>query len=216
MEKIKNNLQDLPKSPGVYLYKDDKGRVIYVGKAKNLKNRVSSYFSGKKDIKTTILVKKIKDLEVIITNSEYEALILENNLIKSHKPKYNINLKDGKTYPVVKITNEDFPRVLKTRRIINDGAKYFGPFPNVGLLDGVLDLIQKEYPIRRCRRMPSNKIPCLYYHLKQCAAPCAGFITKEEYAKYIKEISPLQSYKICNLHLEATSIDIFLVWRNKL
>ncbi|MBN2652680.1 MAG: excinuclease ABC subunit UvrC [Spirochaetales bacterium] len=189
MKKSELSLSDIPSSPGVYLYKDVSGNIIYIGKAKNLKKRVSSYFSGKKDIKTSLLVKRIEDLEFIITNSEYEALLLENNLIKSHKPKYNINLKDGKTYPVVRITNEEFPRVFKTRRIINDGSRYFGPFPNATILDSVLDLIQKEFPIRRCRNIKSHKSPCLYYHLGLCAAPCAGYITKDEYSNIIDEIS---------------------------
>jgi excinuclease ABC subunit C len=192
---LKKNLKDaitsLPDAPGVYMYRNSSGNIIYIGKAKDLKKRVASYFSGTKDLKTTFLVKNIDSLEVIITSSEYEALILENNLIKKHRPKYNINLKDGKTYPVIRLTNEDFPRIFKTRRIINDGSEYFGPYTDVGTADGVLDLIRSLFPIRRCRNMKGRKSPCLYYHMKLCAAPCVGYISEGDYSEYIVQIREL-------------------------
>ena len=130
-EKLHEVALSAPKTSGVYLWKDKAGTVIYVGKAKSLKNRLSSYFTSNRDIKTRILVSRAESIEYIQTENEYEALLLENTLIKKHKPRYNINLKDGKTYPVLKLTNEEFPKVYRTRNIKNDGSKYFGPFPNV-------------------------------------------------------------------------------------
>ena len=176
-----------PKSPGVYMWKSEDGIIIYIGKAKSLKNRLSSYFSSSKDIKTRILVSRAAYLEYITTENEYEALILENNLIKKHKPRYNINLKDGKTYPFIRVTDEDFPRMYRTRRIRNDGSRYFGPFPDVGALDSFLDFIGKNYPLRKCRVLRKQAAPCLYYHIHQCAAPCCGKITKEDYNKFLEE-----------------------------
>ena len=128
-----------PSASGVYLWRNEEGEVIYVGKAKNLKNRLTSYFSGQKDIKTRILVSRASTIEYITTANEYEAFILENNLIKKHTPRYNINLKDGKSYPVLRITNEDYPRLFKTRRIQQDGSRYFGPFPDVTALDTFIE-----------------------------------------------------------------------------
>ena len=177
-----------PKTSGVYFWKDKTGTVIYVGKAKSLKNRLSSYFTPNKDIKTRILVSNAAALEYIQTETEYEALLLENTLIKKYSPKYNINLKDGKTYPVLKLTNELFPRLYRTRNIKNDGAKYFGPFPNVGAIDIFLDLIKRNYKLRQCKRLKKRKTPCLYFHIGRCRAPCCGKITSEEYNKEIQEI----------------------------
>ena len=168
-------LEYAPQSPGVYIMRNS-GKVIYVGKAKNLFRRVSSYFSGNKDIKTTHLVSKIEDIEYIITKTEYEALVLENNLIKKYMPKYNINLKDGKTYPVIKITNEPFPRLLKTRNIIHDGSTYFGPFPDVGALDTFIDSLYRLYPLRHCKTFKKRDAPCMYYHIGSCKAPCCGMV----------------------------------------
>ena len=168
------------------------GKVIYVGKAKNLFRRVSSYFSGNKDIKTTHLVSKIEDIEYIITKTEYEALVLENNLIKKYMPKYNINLKDGKTYPVIKITNEEFPAVFKTRYIYEDGASYFGPYPSVEVLEKYLELVKKKFPLRKCKgQLKPRKTPCLYYHIGSCLAPCCGKADKKEYSSYIRKVKTL-------------------------
>lgn len=180
-----------PQSSGVYLWHNEQDVVIYVGKAKNLKNRLSSYFSGKRTLKTKLLVAHAKWIEYITTNNEYEALILENNLIKKYSPRYNINLKDGKSYPVLRITNEDFPKVFRTRRILQDGSTYFGPFPDVNALDFFLESIYKLYPIRHCRLLRNRDTPCLYYHMNQCKGPCCKKISKDEYNSYIEEIKHL-------------------------
>jgi excinuclease ABC subunit C len=173
--------------------RSSEGEIIYVGKAKVLRNRLSSYFSGRKDIKTRHLVSRIDSIEWILAASEYEALLLENTLIKQHNPKYNINLKDGKSYPSVRVTNEDFPRVFRTRRIIRDGSLYFGPFPSADTVDTYLDLIRKLFPLRRCVTMRKRESPCMYYHIGRCSGPCAGKITKEAYAEYVEEIKKLLS-----------------------
>ena len=179
-----------PKTSGVYLRRDEKDIVIYVGKAKSLKNRLSSYFASKRDIKTRILVSRARRIEYIQTDNEYEALLLENNLIKKYKPRYNINLKDGKTYPVLKITNERYPRLYRTRRIQNDGARYFGPFPNVPAVDDFLSLIKRTYTLRQCKRLKKRE-PCLYFHIGRCSAPCADKISETDYRKDIDEIALL-------------------------
>ena len=179
-----------PKTSGVYLWRDEKDIVIYVGKAKSLKNRLSSYFASKRDIKTRILVSRARRIEYIQTDNEYEALLLENNLIKKYKPRYNINLKDGKTYPVLKITNERYPRLYRTRRIQNDGARYFGPFPNVPAVDDFLSLIKRIYTLRQCKRLKKRE-PCLYFHIGRCSAPCADKISETDYRKDIDEIALL-------------------------
>lgn len=184
-----------PLSSGVYLWRNEENTVIYVGKAKSLKNRLSSYFSGQKSIKTRMLVAHAASIEYITTANEYEALLLENNLIKKYNPRYNINLKDGKSYPVVRVTKEDFPRIFRTRRILQDGSQYFGPFPDVGALEIFLENIYKLYPIRHCRTLRKRESPCLYYHMKQCKAPCCQKITKEDYNEYIDEITGLLSGK---------------------
>ncbi len=181
-----------PISPGVYLMHDADGTVIYVGKAKNIRSRVKSYFARETDIKTTVLVRKIDRIEYIVTQNEYEALLLENNLIKKHAPRYNINLKDGKSYPVIRITNEQYPRVFRTRKIVQDGSQYFGPFPHVESIDRYLDLTERLFPLRKCRKPVTKKQhPCLYYHIGRCAAVCAGKTTQEEYNQRVDSIRRL-------------------------
>ena len=192
-DKLKNKVRQFPDSPGVYVMRDSGGRVIYVGKAKNLKARASSYFTGEKDIKTRFLIEKADDIEAILTGTEYEALVLENNLIKRHSPRYNINLKDGKTYPVIRISAEDFPRIFRTRRIVRDGSTYFGPYPNVKAVDIYMELIQKLYPLRRCRVLRKRDKPCLYHHIGRCPAPCVGKISREEYGKTVRKVKTMLS-----------------------
>ena len=192
--KPREQAKALPHNSGVYLMLDKNDKIIYVGKAKDLRKRVTSYFLSNRDAKTTALVKKICKIEHIITGNEYEALVLENTLIKKYNPHYNIDLKDGKSYPVIRVTKEDFPKVFKTRRIIKDGSSYYGPFPGVASLQVYLDLIEKLYPLRKCGTpLKKRKNPCLYYHIGRCKAPCCGKITKEEYAKYIHEVKKLLS-----------------------
>lgn len=186
----------MPESSGVYLMKDIKDEVIYVGKAKNLRRRVSSYFLTGRNAKTAALVAKIDHIEFVITGNEYEALVLENNLIKSYNPHYNILLKDGKTYPMIKITNEKFPRIYKTRRIVPDGARYYGPFPQVQELDTYLDMINSSMPIRLCTGpLKKRTVPCLYYHIHRCSGPCIGQVSEEEYNKYIQVVDGFLSGK---------------------
>ena len=187
-EKLHATALDAPKTSGVYLWKDETGLVLYVGKAKSLKNRLSSYFTSNRDIKTRILVSRAHSIEYITTENEYEALLLENTLIKKLSPKYNINLKDGKTYPVIKVTPEAFPRIYRTRQIRNDGARYFGPFPKLEAADDFLDFIKRNYRLRQCRVLKKRKTPCLYYHIGRCSAPCCGKITEEDYKKEMEEI----------------------------
>ena len=182
-----------PQSSGVYLWRNEEGTIIYVGKAKNLKNRLCSYFSGQRTVKTKLLVSRAASIEYITTTNEYEALLLENNLIKQHSPRYNICLKDGKSYPVLRITNEDFPKIFRTRRILQDGSLYFGPYPNVNALDTFIENIYRLYPVRHCRTLRKRESPCLYYHMKQCMAPCCGKIDKEDYRRNIDEITSLLS-----------------------
>lgn len=184
-----------PQSSGVYLWRNSDDSVIYVGKAKNLKNRLCSYFSGQKNIKTKMLISHASYIEYITTTNEYEALLLENNLIKKYSPRYNICLKDGKSYPVLRITNEDFPKIFRTRKVLQDGSQYYGPFPNVYALDTFLDTIFRLFPLRHCKTFKKRETPCLYYHMKQCKAPCCGKITKDEYNEYISEICRLLEKK---------------------
>ena len=184
-----------PQASGVYLWRNAENTVIYVGKAKNLKNRLCSYFSGQKNIKTKMLIAHAVLIEYITTTNEYEALLLENNLIKKYSPRYNINLKDGKSYPVLRITNEEFPRIFRTRRILQDGSQYYGPFPNVDAVDTFLDTIYKLFPVRHCKVLRKRDTPCLYYHMKQCKAPCCGKISKEKYNEYISEVGRLLEQK---------------------
>lgn len=180
-----------PLSSGVYLWRNQEETVIYVGKAKNLKNRLCSYFSGQQSIKTRLLISHANSIEYITTANEYEALLLENNLIKKYNPRYNICLKDGKSYPVLRITKEDFPKIFKTRRVLQDGSTYFGPFPDVYALDTFIENIFKLYPVRHCRTLRKRDTPCLYYHINQCKAPCCNKISKESYNEYIGEIKRL-------------------------
>ena len=169
--------------------------VIYVGKAKNLHNRLSSYFSGRKDIKTRMLISHAASIEYITTNNEYEAFLLENNLIKKYTPRYNIDLKDGKSYPVLRITNEKFPRIFKTRRIVQDGSTYFGPFPDAAALDTFIEAIYEIYPLRHCRTFREKTSPCLYYHIGKCKAPCCKKIEESAYNEFIEEISQILENK---------------------
>ena len=193
-EELKDQVKRLPVESGVYLMKDQRGEIIYVGKAKSLRKRVISYFNGSRDIKTRVLASRIHTIDHITTRNEYEALLLENNLIKRWKPRYNINLKDGKTYPVIRVTNEDFPRVFRTRRIIQDGSSYYGPFPNAGMVDTYLELIERIFPLRKCPGdLSKRKGPCFYYHIGRCAGPCIGKITKEEYAGTVEKVKELLS-----------------------
>ena len=187
-QQLQDTAHKAPSTSGVYFWKDEAGTVIYVGKAKNLKNRLSSYFSGRKDIKTQILVSRAASIEYITTANEYEAFILENNMIKEHNPRYNINLKDGKSYPVLRITNEPFPRLFKTRRILQDGSKYFGPFPDVGALDTFIETLHRLYPLRRCKILRKRESPCMYYHIGRCGAPCCDRESEHTYREYIGEI----------------------------
>ncbi|MBO4984218.1 MAG: excinuclease ABC subunit UvrC [Bacteroides sp.] len=202
MEELKTNaylrgiVENLPDTPGIYQYLDAEGTVIYVGKAKRLKRRVSSYFNRDHGAgKTRVLVSKIADIRYIVVNSEEDALLLENNLIKKYRPRYNVLLKDDKTYPSICIQNEYFPRVIKTRRIVRDGSNYFGPYSHIPSMNALLELIHQLYPLRSCHLplTPENirsgrfKV-CLEYHIKNCAGPCVGLQSSEEYLKNIDEI----------------------------
>jgi excinuclease ABC subunit C len=190
---LKEIAREAPPKPGVYIMRDRENRIIYVGKARNLRNRLSSYFSGAKDVKTGALIRRAVLIETIIVSNEYEALLLENTLIKQHSPKYNINLKDGKTYPVIRITREDFPRIFRTRRIVEDGSLYFGPFPNIQAVDTLLDLIDKLFPLRKCRILKKRESPCMYYHIGRCMAPCCGRIGAREYRTQMERVKKLLS-----------------------
>ncbi|WP_318662430.1 excinuclease ABC subunit UvrC [Treponema sp.] len=180
-----------PSSSGVYMWRNPQGTVIYVGKAKNLKNRLSSYFAANKDIKTRLLVSNAQSIEYITTANEYEAFLLENNLIKKYSPRYNIDLKDGKSYPVIRITKEEFPRLFKTRYVIQDGSTYYGPFPDVAALDSFIDALYRIYPIRLCKKFKKRDAPCMYYHIGRCKAPCCEKISKESYSEFFGEIYEL-------------------------
>lgn len=196
---LKGIIQNLPEGPGVYQYLNSDNVVIYVGKAKNLKRRVSSYFrKDVKSLKTSILTTKIYDIKYIVVNTEEDALLLENNLIKRYKPRYNVLLKDDKTYPSICVTNEYFPRVFKTRKIIRSAGTYFGPYSHVPSMIAVLDLIKKIYPIRTCNLnlLPENINAgkydvCLEYHIKNCKGPCVGRYSHDEYMKNISEVKQI-------------------------
>lgn len=193
---IQLKLKSLPNKPGVYQYFNKEGKIIYVGKAKDLKKRVSSYFNKNQDSgKTRMLVRQIHDIKYIVVDNEFDALLLENNLIKTNQPKYNIHLKDDKTYPWICIKNESFPRVYSTRRVIKDGSKYYGPYPSVRVVNSLLDLIRDLYPLRTCALdLSEKKIKegkhkvCLEYHIGNCKGPCVGEENKEDYDQYIKDI----------------------------
>ena len=199
---FKYHLKNLPSKPGVYLMKNSLGEVIYVGKAKILKNRVKSYFQNSKNHseKVRVMVKHIAEFEYIVTDSEMEALILECNLIKKYSPRYNILLKDDKFYPFIKITiNDDFPRVFVTRNYSKDGSKYFGPYTNGTAVYETINLINKIFPLRTCKLLIKEGgepvRPCLNYHIKKCFGPCGGYINKEEYGKMIKDVIDILSGK---------------------
>ena len=205
---LDEKLSTLPTSPGVYQFKNTHGRVIYVGKAKNLRNRVRSYFRNQQQLfgKTLVLVSHIADFEVIITSSEVEALILENNLIKELKPRYNVNLKDDKTYPYLVITHEPFPRIFFTRQVKRDGSTWFGPYTEARQLRAILDLIGSIFPLRNCKyhlskeNIASNKYKvCLDYHIHKCKGPCEGLFSEAEYLAMIKEITLLLKGKTSSM-----------------
>lgn len=193
-EHIQNLLKTLPNKPGVYQHLDKDGKILYVGKAKNLKKRVSSYFSKSHDnARTHMLVKKIRDVRIIVTETEFDALLLENNLIKEHQPRYNVNLKDDKTYPWICIKNESFPRIFSTRNPIQDGSEYFGPYASVKVMRTVLDLIRQLYKLRTCNlsltkeNIESGKFKvCLEYHIENCKGPCEGLQSEEDYDRDIE------------------------------
>src|SRR5690349_23076992 len=181
-------LRALAPQPGVYLMKDAAGKVIYVGKAMRLRDRVRSYFQSPRghDAKTRELVRQIADFEVIRTDTPTEALILENELIKRYQPRYNVMLKDSKTYPYLKITNEEWPRIISTRRIVDDGGRYFGPYTSAGSAHRTLNLLNRPFPYRKCdKKITGHDEVCLYYHIKQCLAPCISATDLETYMQAV-------------------------------
>ena len=194
MEPLQAIISTIPNKPGVYRYFDKDGTLIYVGMAKNLKRRVSSYFNKEQTGKTRVLVSKIADIKFIVVESESEALLLENNLIKQYKPRYNIMLKDDKTYPWICVKKEPFPRIFLTRRKLNDGSEYFGPYPSVRTAHLLLDLLGQVYPIRSCKttlteaNVEKGKYRvCLDYHIHKCTGPCVGNVSREAYCQMIQE-----------------------------
>ncbi len=191
MSRIKEKIKKLPKTPGVYIMKDETGKVIYVGKSKALKNRVSQYFVNLKSHteKTKQMVSRVHDFDYILTDTEAEALGLECNLIKKYRPKYNILLKDDKQYPYIKITKEDYPRILLTRKLIKDGGRYFGPYMSAISVRDTITTLRNIFMLRNCKEgFRKNKRTCLYFHIKQCSGPCEGKISKEEYNKNVEEL----------------------------
>ena len=212
-EYLKGIVSNLPESPGIYQYLNSEGTIIYVGKAKNLKRRVSSYFNREHpNGKTRLLVRKITDIRYIVVNSEEDALLLENNLIKKYKPRYNVLLKDDKTYPSICVSNEYFPRVFKTRNIVRNGSIYYGPYSHIPSMNALLDLIKKLYPLRTCHHAltPENirngKFEvCLEYHIKNCKGPCIGKQTHENYLRDIDEIKKIlkgDTQIVCDLLMD--------------
>jgi len=193
---LENKLKNLPVKPGVYQFLNDKGKVLYVGKARNLKNRVRSYFHSKPDnAKTEALRKKIRDLELVVTDTEVEALVLESNLIKELKPRYNVDLKDDKSFPFIKVTSEPYPRVYSTRRVIKDGSKYFGPYTSAKSMKAALRMVNEIFRIRSCKydindeSIANKKYKlCLDYHIKKCDGPCEGFVSQKEYNEMVDEV----------------------------
>ena len=204
---LKSKLENLPDSPGVYQFLNDKGKVIYVGKAINLKNRVRSYFhTSVNSAKTLALINKISDYQLILTDNEIEALVLENNLIKEFKPRYNVNLKDDKSYPFIKVTNEPYPRIYPTRRIIRDGSKYFGPYTDVKNMKSSLRMINQIFKIRSCKfditqtNIEKKRFKvCLDYHIKKCDGPCEGLTSQKDYNEMVSEVVKLLKGKIDDL-----------------
>lgn len=193
---LEDKLNNLPSLPGIYQFFNERGKVIYVGKAKNLRSRVRSYFKSKIDSpKTAALVSKVFDLQLIVTNSEIEALVLENNLIKDLKPRYNINLKDDKSFPYIRVTNEPFPQIFPTRNVIKDGSKYFGPYTEIKNMKSSLRLMSKIFKIRSCKlditqeAIEKKKFKiCLDYHIKKCEGPCEGFVTQAHYNGMVNQV----------------------------
>ncbi|MEW5867311.1 MAG: excinuclease ABC subunit UvrC, partial [Bacillota bacterium] len=191
---LQDRARDLPDRPGVYVMRDASGRVIYVGKASSLRNRVRSYFQSPHGLapRTQALVERISDFEYVVTDSEVEALILENNLIKRHRPRFNVRLRDDKTYPFIKITAaEEFPRVMVTRRVEQDGSRYFGPYTDVKGMRETLQFLRRLFPVRTCSKRiteDSRERPCLNYHIKKCLGPCAGRISREAYMELVNQI----------------------------
>ena len=197
-DNLKEAIKLVPEQPGCYLYYDKDGEIIYVGKAKNLKRRVYSYFHKQHEsAKTTVLVSQIEKLEYIITDSEAESLILESHLIKQHKPKYNILLKDDKKYPYFLITDEDFPRiqVVRKKNLNPDKGRFYGPYTDVGAMYATLDFLKKIFPLKQCKTPKFSNRPCLYYHIGKCLAPCQGKVSPEEYQKLIKQVELFLSGK---------------------
>ena len=198
-EYLKGIVNNLPDSPGCYQYLNESGTIIYVGKAKNLKRRVSSYFNKEQQtLKTKLLVAKIADIRYVVVNSEADALLLENNLIKQHKPRYNVLLKDDKTYPSICITNDYFPKIFKTRKTVKGAGRYFGPYTNAGALHALLELIKELYPLRTCNLnitpegVRNGKYSaCLEYQIKKCCAPCIAKISRDDYLIYISEVTSI-------------------------
>ena len=195
---LRETIKLVPEQPGCYLYYNADGEIIYVGKAKNLKRRVYSYFHKQHDsVKTTVLVSQIEKLEYIITDSEVEALILESHLIKKHKPRYNILLKDDKKYPYFLITDEDFPRIqiVRKKNLNPDKGRFYGPYTDVGAMYATLDFLKKLFPLKQCKTPKFSNRPCLYYHIGKCLAPCQGKVTPEEYQKLIHQVELFLSGK---------------------
>lgn len=194
---LESKIKNLPDSPGVYQFLNENKKVIYVGKAKNLKNRVRTYFQNNiSSVKTKSLISKTRDLELIVTDNEIEALVLENNLIKDLKPRYNVNLKDDKSYPYIKVTNEPFPRIYPTRRIIRDGSRYFGPYTDVKTMKSSLRMINQIFRIRSCKlnitqeAVAKGKFKiCLDYHIKKCDGPCEGLVSEQVYGEMVNEVA---------------------------
>ncbi|NOY77731.1 MAG: excinuclease ABC subunit C [Calditrichaeota bacterium] len=196
-EILQKKLDNLPALPGVYIFKNEKGKVIYIGKAKNLRNRVRSYFqnSRKGEPKLRVLVRKVRDVETISTDSEVEALILEANMIKEYKPRYNVTLKDDKSYPYIRVTHEEFPRIFPTRKIVKDGSRYFGPYTDVHSMRSLLKAVRKIFPVRSCnyrldeQTVASRKIKlCLDYYIQRCPGPCQGLISQEDYRTIVNQM----------------------------
>lgn len=205
LESLFEKVTQFPTTSGCYKMLNANKKILYIGKAKNLRSRIKSYFLEKNSHKIKILMKNVKSIEVITTNSEYEALLLECNLIKTHKPDYNVKLKDGKGYPMIRITHEKYPRIFKTRKIINDQSEYFGPFTNVKKLDQVLDFINKTFKIRKCKK--KSNAPCLYYHMGQCLGVCYKENLEKEYQKELDRAKSILSGNISEI---LSKIDIKL------
>jgi excinuclease ABC subunit C len=209
---LEEKLESLPALPGVYQLKDKNDKIIYIGKAKNLRSRVRSYFHASVDSpKTLALVKKVEDFQLIVTDSEVEALVLENNLIKEHKPRYNINLKDDKSFPYIRVTNEPYPQVVATREIIHDGSKYFGPYTDVKNMRTSLRMINQIFKIRSCKYFIDEEVikkkkikVCLDYHIKKCDGPCEGLISQFDYGKMVGNVIKLLRGKTDDLLKEMT------------